>query len=330
MVFFINDYQQHQQLPYKRSTQYVTVCALQAGRRLDNYLLNLLRGLPRSHIYRIIQSGEVRINGGRSKPGRRIIDGDSIRIPPVIIKDRATTAIPDPELIQRILFEDDNLLVIDKPAGMAVHGGSGLSTGLIETLRASCPADDYLELAHRLDRHTSGCLIVARHPEMLRKLHQAFREGLINKSYLALVSGHWPTHLQQIDAPVLRHATPQQGRRVAVSARGRRSVTDIKCLSRFTEPTELSLIEASPRSGRMHQIRIHCQYAGFPICGDAGYGSRNIQNHLRALGLRRMFLHASAICIDLPGVNLDVCCPTPPDLTALVDRLIQDNLQTKV
>lgn len=286
-----------------------------------------LKGAPRSLIYRILRRGEVRVNKGRIKPEYRVQTGDQVRIPPV------RTAAPVPRggaggggegagerLEQRILYEDERLLVIDKPAGMAVHGGSGLSFGVIEALRAARPDAHFLELVHRLDRETSGCLLIAKKRSELRSLHDLLRQGKVDKRYLALVRGRWALGEHLIDAPLLKNQLRSGERLVTVDAEGKAADSRFRPLDIFAEA---SLVEVDLGTGRTHQIRVHGAHVGHPLAGDEKYGDEGFNRRMRELGLRRLFLHAHSIGFSDPatGREVHVSTPLPDDLRTVLDRL---------
>ena len=292
--------------------------------RIDNFLLRRLKGVPRSVIYRILRRGEVRVNGGRVGPDYRLSAGDRVRVPPLRVAAERPAARPDPGLAARlaeaILYEDGRLLVVNKPAGLAVHGGSGLSYGVIEALRTLRAGDGELELVHRLDRDTSGCLMIAKRRSLLRLLHELQREGRIEKTYLALLAGRWRRGAARVDAP-LRKSVLQGGERmVRVAADGKDAVTEFRALQRYADST---LVEAGLVTGRTHQIRVHAAHLGTPILGDAKYGDADANRRFRQLGLRRLFLHAGSLLIRWPGEEppLRVSAPLDPELQQFLDRL---------
>jgi len=294
-----------------------------AGQRVDNFLQRELRGVPRARVYRALRKGEVRVNRGRVKPDYRLRDGDEVRIPP--IRTPADTEAPQPpagllaELERRVLLERDGLLVIDKPAGLAVHGGSGLSYGLIECLRALRPDLTHLALVHRLDRDTSGCLMLATRPAMLRSLHSQLRGQRVQKRYLALVAGRWPAALQRVEAPLKKNVLQSGQRMVSVAADGRPSVTEFRVLERFQRAT---LMEARPLTGRTHQIRVHARHAGHPVLGDVKYSDVNSKKISYYFDLKRLFLHASALGMRLPDEEaVWVSAPLEAALEAVLQRL---------
>ena len=301
-----------------------------AGQRLDKVLAGLLPGVPRTRIFRLIRKGEVRVNGKRARPELRLAAGDRVRVPPVHERSASAETVATggvarvpPTLIARvtaaIVYEDERVLVLDKPSGLAVHGGSGLSYGAIEALRAARPQET-LELAHRLDRDTSGLLIVARKPAALRILHALLREGAVHKSYLALVIGRWELGRKLIDAPLHTDARVSGERTVRVGEGGKSARTQFKLVQQFG--ARASLIEATLETGRTHQIRVHAAYCGHPVAGDIKYGNAAANLALRAAGLQRMFLHAHSLSFDWPqGGNLSLSAPLPADLKAVLDAL---------
>lgn len=306
------------------SVRFVDVNAEDAGQRLDNWLLARLRGVPRSRIYRIVRKGEVRVNGGRCRPEQRLAAGDTVRIPPVRVAADPTVATAAPWLSGRILLEHEDLLVLDKPEGLAVHGGSGIEHGLIESLRATRPQDPQLELVHRLDRDTSGCLLVARRRSALRRWHARFRDHQVEKVYLALVTGRWPRRRTRCDVPLTKYLTPSGERRTRADLDGAPSTTEIRVLEYLEGAT---LVEARPRSGRTHQIRVHLAHGGHPIIGDTKYADPNVLTADRGRGLDRLFLHASRLrWTGDPdhgdaATDLDVGAPLPAAFEAAIVQL---------
>jgi 23S rRNA pseudouridine955/2504/2580 synthase len=299
------------------------VDAERAGQRLDNYLLGELKGVPRSHVYRLIRSGQVRVNSGRTKPSYRLQAGDKVRLPPVGVRStERPAATPDrlDWLGERILYEDARLLVLDKPAGLAVHGGSGVSLGCIEALRLLRPESKDLELAHRLDRDTSGCLVLAKRRSALRVLHQLLREGQVDKRYLTLVKGRWPEGETKIDAPLVTHRVGGEAR-VKVDESGKDARSTFRLLERYGKTA--SLLEVSIETGRTHQIRVHALHAGHPVAGDERYGDRDFDDYLRSFRLKRMFLHAHSLSFDWPetGEPFSASAPLPDDLKAVLTAL---------
>ncbi len=271
------------------------------GQRIDNYLMRTLKGVPKSKIYSILRKGEVRVNRKRVTPDYKLIAGDQIRIPPIRISERRDAFIGDKTLgavESAILYEDEGLLVIDKPAGLAVHGGSGVDFGLIEALRKLRPHEAHLELVHRLDRDTSGCILIAKKRSVLKSLHDALRGDGVDKRYLALVHGKWPSHLREINAPLMKNELKSGERVVVVSNDGKASLTQFAVVERFGSVA--TLIEAKPVTGRTHQIRVHAQFAGHPLLGDPKYGVDAANEEILRRGLKRLFLHAASIEVYLP------------------------------
>ncbi len=313
--------------------KFITVDAESAGQRLDNFLFRHLKGVPKTHVYRIIRSGEVRINKGRVQAETRIEVGDVLRLPSVRISPRAEEGgtPPAPAREFPVLLEDDAVLAIDKPAGVAVHGGSGVSFGVIEQLRTARPAAKFLELVHRLDRETSGILLVAKKRSALVALQDQFRERETGKTYLALVEGNWPANKKVLDAPLAKYLVPDGSsageRRVRVVAKDHpdamRALTLVRVLARLTLPgdaTPLSLLAVTIKTGRTHQIRVHLASAGHAIAGDDKYGDFERQRALQKLGLKRMFLHAWRLQFNHPagGERVALQADLPPELHALM------------
>lgn len=295
------------------------VDAEQAGQRIDNWLLARLKGVPKSHVYRILRRGEVRVNKGRIRPEYRLAAGDVVRVPPVRMGTEAPAAPGVPARLQadlaaRVLYEDGDLLVLDKPAGLAVHGGSGVSLGAIEALRALRPQARFLELVHRLDRETSGCLLVAKRRAALRRLHEQLRAGAVEKRYLALAGGAWQGGERMVDLPLQKNVLRSGERMVRVDGAGREALSAFR--PRAVTP-DLSLLEVAPVTGRTHQIRVHAAAIGHPLAGDAKYGDEALNHRLRALGLRRLFLHAAALVLPGDG-GLAVTATLPPELLSVL------------
>ncbi len=301
----------------------IEVSAQQAGQRIDNYLLSHLKGVPRSLVYRIVRSGEVRVNKGRIKAGYRLQAGDSVRIPPLRLSEAGAPSQPGGQFLQRVqssvLYEDDELLVLNKPAGIAVHGGSGVSHGVIEVLRALRPEAQFLELVHRLDRDTSGCLMIAKQRETLLNLHQRLREGEVTKRYLVLVKGRWRGKGRIIDAALRKNLLESGERRVKVSEEGKEAQSVFEPVKLYPD---CSLMEIQLMQGRTHQIRVHAAHAGHPIAGDSKYGDPDFNRHMKGLGLKRLFLHARSVACQLSsGRKWHVTAPLGEDLEALLKRL---------
>lgn len=295
------------------------------GQRIDNFLIRLLKHAPRSLVYRILRTGEVRVNGGRAKPDYRLVVGDRIRVPPVRPQPREPASAPSRSLREliagAIIHEDRDLLVVNKPAGVAVHGGSGVSTGVIETLRALRPELRELELAHRLDRDTSGCLLVAKRRAALRNLHAQLRERAMDKHYLALVIGRWPFGAKTIDLPLKTNLKQGGERIVRVHADGQEAVSHFKPLEFFAQ--EATLLDVAIGTGRTHQIRVHAAHCGHAIAGDEKYGDRDAEATLKAAGLQRMFLHAHTLSFARPDAagEFAVAAPLPDELESVLTRL---------
>ncbi|HEY0063493.1 MAG TPA: RluA family pseudouridine synthase [Telluria sp.] len=287
--------------PVQPQATFVTIAEDDAGQRIDNYLLRICKGVPKSHIYRILRSGEVRVNKGRIDQLYRLELGDVVRIPPVRIAEKASSAaVPGAEFT--ILHEDSHILVIDKPCGVAVHGGSGVSYGVIEQLRAARPDAKFLELVHRLDRETSGLLMLAKKRSALTNLHEQMRDGLTDKRYLTLVYGDWKNARQHVKLPLHKYTTPEGERRVCVQAGGMESHTVFTLLRKFSQ---FALLEAELKTGRTHQIRVHLASSGYPIAGDDKYGDFALNRQLLKAdatrgALKRMFLHAQQITFTHP------------------------------
>jgi len=282
---------------------YLTVGTHADGQRLDNFLLALAKGVPKSHIYRIVRSGEVRINKARARVAQRLHEGDEVRVPPMRLAERqaAPAAAPATASVPPVLYEDEHLLAVDKPAGLAAHGGSGVAFGLIEQVRAARPYQPFLELAHRLDRETSGLLLLAKSRRALLGLHKQLRSGEVDKRYLVLVIGDWVNDRQHVRAPLRKRVTSEGERRVSVDDEGMASHTVFNLRERLGA---FSLLEAELRTGRTHQIRVHLAHLGFPIAGDDKYGDFGANRQLAKRGsqprLSRMFLHAASIRLQHP------------------------------
>jgi 23S rRNA pseudouridine955/2504/2580 synthase len=291
------------------------------GQRIDNFLLKTLKGVPKSHIYRILRSGEVRVNSGRVDATYRLELGDRIRIPPVRVSERTQLVRPSgPALAAAPLFEDDFLLVIDKPSGVAVHGGSGVSAGAIERLRLERPELRFLELVHRLDRDTSGVLLLAKKRSALTALHSQLRNGQVDKRYLVLVGGRWRNQKQSVELALHKFVTGSGERRVVVDEEGMPSQTVFRLKQRWED---FSLLEAELKTGRTHQIRVHLAHLGFPIAGDDKYGDFAANKVLASQGLRRMFLHAARVTLKHPetGDRIQIESPLPGELSSFIAGL---------
>jgi 23S rRNA pseudouridine955/2504/2580 synthase len=303
----------------KDSVTWLEVGEESEGQRIDNLLLRIAKGVPKSHIYRVLRSGEVRVNKGRVQAEYRVKPGDRVRVPPMRTAERSTqAAVPAREF--EIAFEDEALIVVDKPSGTAVHGGSGVSFGVIEQLRRARPQAKFLELAHRLDRETSGLLVVAKKRLALTKLHDMFRDGGINKRYLALVKGRWRNELQHVKLPLHKYLTAEGERRVSVDAEGKAAHSIVRLVARWEN---FSLVEVELRTGRTHQIRVHLSHLGFPIAGDDKYGDFPLNKDLQKAGLKRMFLHAAKLALPHPlsGAPVVLESPLPVELRSFTDTL---------
>ena len=297
-----------------------------AGQRIDNFLLRLLKGVPKSHVYRILRSGEVRLNRKRVKPDARLAVGDELRIPPIRTSARPATGPSPPKVLALpVIYEDEALIALDKPAGLAVHGGSGIAFGLIERLRAARPQAKFLELVHRLDRDTSGVLLVAKKRAALVALHAALRDGRIDKRYLVLVKGKWRDAKRAVDLPLTKFVTGAGERRVRVEREQGRSARTVFHRRRVWANVDppLSLLEAELHTGRTHQIRVHLTHLGFPLAGDDKYGDFAWNRSLAKRGLKRMFLHAQRLEFEHPldRKPVTVEAPLPADLAAFLAQL---------
>jgi len=313
----------------KEAAARLTVGDEAAGQRIDNFLARRMKGVPRSHVYRILRSGEVRLNGKRVGPDARLAVGDLVRVPPVRVAASPLPASAAPALALPILHEDDDLLAIDKPAGLAVHGGSGIAHGLIESLRAARPEARFLELVHRLDRDTSGVLLLAKRRSALVALHAMLREGEVDKRYVLLVRGRWRDAKRTVRLALHKYATREGERRVRVDDDiGRESVTTFRRLEVWRErDPPLALLEAELLTGRTHQIRVHLAHLGFPLAGDDKYGDFAWNRELARQGLKRMFLHAARVSLRHPstGRTLALESPLPADLARFVASLDREH-----
>ena len=305
------------------AVQHLQIAKEAAGQRLDNFLLTQLKGVPKSHVYRLLRKGEVRVNKGRARPDYRLAWGDVVRLPPVRRPEAGAPTAGDRSaglrLEDHIIHEDDRVIVLDKPSGIAVHGGSGLSRGVIEALRAARPDAPYLELVHRLDRETSGCLLIAKRRSTLRALHELLREGRVEKRYLALVKGRWELGQVRLDDRLRKSV--RGGERMATVDESGKAATSI------FRPVEIgaaaSLLEVRIMTGRTHQIRVQAAEAGHPLAGDDRYGDRDYNRRMKGLGLNRLFLHAASIGWEDPksGEWRLYSTPLPEELAEVVSRL---------
>ena len=294
-----------------------------AGQRLDNFLMRELKGVPKTRIYKALRKGEVRVNKGRVKGDYRLIEGDQVRIPPLRVAERtAPSSVParwSGLLEQNLVYEDDGLWVLNKPSGLAVHGGSGLSVGLIECLRLIKPEMRYMELVHRLDRDTSGCIMIAKKSPVLKELHKLLREDKVDKRYLALVVGRWSPRRTFVEAPLQKNTLKSGERLVRVDRDGKAARTEFRVVERLGDAT---LVEAKPITGRTHQIRVHALHAGHPILGDDKYGDRDANRWAAEHGLQRLFLHAASLQLKLPMQDrLSVSAPLDDKLEKILKNL---------
>ncbi|RYG13722.1 MAG: RluA family pseudouridine synthase [Burkholderiales bacterium] len=311
--------------PAKAEVKTVAVDENSAGQRLDNFLLRQLKGVPKTHVYRIIRSGEVRVNKGRAAADTRVEAGDLVRLPPVRVSEKVLekAANPAPAREFPVLLEDEHLIALDKPAGVAVHGGSGVTFGVIEQLRQARPGAKFLELVHRLDRETSGILLVAKKRSALTRLQDQFRERETGKTYLALVNGNWPAGNKVIDLPLHKYLQEDGERRVKVVGKddpdGMRSITLVKVAQKLPG---FSLLEVTIKTGRTHQIRVHLASQGHPIAGDDKYGDFERNRALQKQGLKRMFLHAWRLQFNHPATaeRVELHAALPPELKSFADH----------
>jgi 23S rRNA pseudouridine955/2504/2580 synthase len=311
-------------LPPTSGVQLLEVAPDLAGQRIDNFLRAQLKGVPKTLIYRILRKGEVRVNKGRIKPEYKLQAGDIVRVPPLRLAERDEPEPLAQGLLERleaaVVYEDKALIVLNKPAGIAVHGGSGLNYGVIEAFRQMRPDAKDIELVHRLDRDTSGLLMIAKKRSMLRHLHEALRGDGVDKRYMALVRGNWPAAKKRVSAPLLKNTLRSGERMVEVNPEGKDALTEFKVLRRFGEFA--TLIEASPITGRTHQIRVHALHAGHAIAGDSKYGDEDFTREIRELGGKRLFLHAYALRITLPdGAALSLEAPVDAMWAKALERL---------
>lgn len=303
--------------------QLVTITEDNQHQRVDNYLIRVLKGVPKSKIYRILRKGEVRVNKKRVKPDYKLQASDMLRIPPIRISDNKTPDLSSHSfefLEEAIIFEDERLIVVNKPSGMAVHGGSGLHFGLIEALRALRPKQEFLELVHRLDRDTSGCIVLAKRRSALRHLHAQLRDKAVDKTYHAVVNGNWPSKIKSVKASLYKNQLQSGERLVFVDERGKESDTRFKVIERYVGA---SLIEARPITGRTHQIRVHCQYAGHSIANDSKYGHEEFSKYIQGLNCKRLCLHAKSIRFIHPLSEKVISFNAPYDksMSQLLGRL---------
>lgn len=307
----------------KSPVQWITVGENGIDQRLDNFLITRLKGVPKSMIYRIVRKGEVRVNKGRVEGSYRLLEGDLIRIPPLRMAEAheptPVSAKVKHSLDKAVLFEDDAILVLNKPAGLAVHGGSGIESGLIESLRQLRPQAKFLELAHRLDKDTSGCLIVAKKRSALRKLHEIFRDDKVNKQYIALLAGRWEKKKLLVEAPLQKNTLSNGECMVVVNKQGKSAQTLFRRLQSYRDCT---LVSAAPKTGRTHQIRVHAAWLRHPIIADERYGDFELNREFKKRGYKRLFLHAEKLEFEHPlsGELQTVVAPLPSALQTLLDH----------
>ena len=313
------------------SVTHVVISEEEQGQRLDNFLIRRCKGVPKSHLYRILRSGEVRVNSGRVDATYRLCEGDNLRIPPMRIAERPQNEVDEAakhRVDLPIIYEDDAMLIIDKPEGIAVHGGSGVSFGVIEALRRQRPLAKFLELAHRLDRETSGILLVGKKRLALTALHDMFREhgAGADKRYLVLVKGRWMNNTQHVKLPLYKYLTEGGERRVMVREDGKASHTVFRLLARWPD---MSLLEAQLKTGRTHQIRVHLSHLGFPILGDEKYGDFPLNKSLKREGLKRMALHAWRMAFKHPlsGEAIESVAPMPDGIRTYVAAVDARNVR---
>ena len=304
----------------KQKVRFEVVDATAAGQRIDNFLLRHLKGVPRSHLYKLMRKGRVRINGKRTKPAYKLQMQDQVRIPPVRVSKSSAPAIPEyllESMSHRIVHEDEQIVVIDKPAGLAAHRGSGIEVGVIDVLKAMRPDARDWSLVHRIDRDTSGCLIIAKHRQALLRVQNLFRSGVVDKHYQALTLGNWASEMQTINAPLLKNVLQSGERMVVVDSSGKNAISHFHLVESFPAAT---LMRVAIETGRTHQIRVHARHAGHPIAGDQRYGDKSFNWAMRKLGLKRMFLHASRLELPLPE-RVSVECPLPGELASFLATL---------
>lgn len=308
----------------KTEVKQVVIDSNRSGQRIDNFLQRELDGIPRSRIYQMLRKGEVRVNKGRIKQTYRLQAGDTVRIPPLYVADAKTAPVVSTNLAEKlqgaILYEDDSIIVLNKPSGLSVHGGTGQKLGLIEAIRASEPRYEKLELVHRLDRGTSGCLLLAKDLPSLRQLHTDMKSGEIDKTYTALLMGQLQRQSLRVDKPLSRTTKRAGERIVGIDAQGKKAVTVFNRKKTFRQAT---LVEVDLLTGRTHQIRVHSASIGHPVIADEKYGDKDTNQYFRQLGLRRLFLHATALRFRSPasGKKLNIKAPLDPQLLSILDSL---------
>jgi 23S rRNA pseudouridine955/2504/2580 synthase len=310
--------------PVNKPVQYITIEADYAGQRIDNFLMTRLKGLPKTRVYRILRKGEVRVNKKRIQPSYRLQAGDEVRIPPMHLDEKAVPTIASKRSValleDRILYEDKGLLIINKPSGIPVHGGTGVSMGIIEIMRTMYPKLPQLELAHRLDAETSGCLIIAKKRSVLRELHELLRNGEVHKVYLALTKGQWITPELRVEVPLRKNHLSSGERIVRVDPEGKESLTVFAPVQTYGNGM---LVLATLHTGRTHQIRVHAQYRKHPIACEEKYGDKEFNKQMRQFGLKRLFLHSHIIAFTLPstGERIEITAPLDNDLQACLDAI---------
>lgn len=305
--------------------QWIDIDTEADGQRIDNFLIKTLKGVPKSYIYRILRKGEVRVNKKRIKPDYRLASGDQLRLPPVRVAERDEARPAEGVLkwvAERILYQDKDLMVVNKPSGLAVHGGSGVNYGLIEALRALYPQEKGLELVHRLDRDTSGCILIAKKRSVLAELHRQVRDNQMEKVYLCLVRGHWPRRRTKVDLPLLKNTLSSGERMVRVDPAGKPSVSLMAIEQIYHDCT---LLRVTLETGRTHQIRVHTAHSGHPIAGDPKYGDDEFNKHMKSLGLKRLFLHAAHLGFTHPGSGevMSIEAPLDEELNKVLGQLPQ-------
>ena len=312
----------HQNGPTPAKVQFLEISDGNEGQRIDNFLMTKLKGVPKTLVYKILRKGEVRVNKKRIKPDYRLQLGDLVRVPPVRVAERKEPARIGEKLLEElqaaVLYEDDDLIVVNKPSGIAVHGGSGISLGLIESFRQMRPRSNFLELVHRLDRDTSGCILLAKKRSALKLMHESLQKSTITKIYHALVVGSWSERTKRVDAPLRKNELKSGERMVKVMADGKKSLTEYRVIERYGH--EATLIEARPITGRTHQIRVHCQFSGHPIVGDKKYGRDDDNLAMKNKGFNRLMLHAAELRFPLPSGGRKV-------VVAPLDLSLQKSLQ---
>lgn len=310
--------------PMQQKVQFLSVTDDEQGQRLDNYLMSRLKGVPKSALYKIIRKGEVRVNKGRAKPERKLCSGDIIRVPPIRTSEQKSVPKPSDSLSEYLqsatLYDQDGLLIVNKPSGLAVHGGSGLHLGMIEALRQLPTNKGFLELIHRLDKDTSGCVMIARKRSTLKFYQDALRRRAgIEKTYWALVQGQWPEFQRAVSAPLKRFVLAGGDRVVRVNADGKEALTQFEVMQRYQQT---SLVQAKPVTGRTHQIRVHAKHIGCPLVGDSKYGDTELNTQLYHQGLSRLFLHAHSLQFSTPeNETVKVEAELPEELQLALSRL---------